>query len=170
MTDLLAEIGTLPEILANKAADVLTAEGQRKASISERDQVRRQLETLISKVRRALAAGFAPKEQYDLCNLNYPSNPAAAYIPNDPSDLSVVGSSNSTNRARFSGNNKNNFVHYEIWRRVGDTGQWTFLRSISKQSFVDSPVTPGQYYEYKVRTVAKQGVSNFSNSALVYGI
>ncbi len=32
------------------------------------------------------------------------------------------------------------------------------------------PVTPGQYYEYKVRAAAPKSVSNFSNSAVVYGV
>jgi hypothetical protein len=61
-------------------------------------------------------------------------------------------------------------VSYEIWRRQGDSGQWQLQRSISKQGFVETGVTPGQYYEYKVRAVAKRAISNFSNSAVVYGV
>jgi hypothetical protein len=123
----------------------------------------------MSQVQKALAAAFAPKEQYDLCNFDFPATPVGAYIPQDPTDLAVTGSSNRTNSGRFKGNNRTNSVHFEVWRRAGDSGQWIYIRTVSKQKFVDSPVTPGQYYEYKVRAVARQAVSNFSNSAIVYG-
>jgi hypothetical protein len=42
--------------------------------------------------------------------------------------------------------------------------------SIIKLRFAELDVTPGQYYEYKVRARAAKNVSLFSNSAVVYGI
>jgi hypothetical protein len=167
--DLVAAIGTLPETLAAQAADAAVAEGIRKAAVSSRNETRKQVRDLMTRVRKALEAGFASKEQYDICGFHYPATPAALYIPHDPSDLAVVGYSNNANRGRFKGNNKPNSVNYEIWRRQHAAGQWIFLRSVSKQSFIDTPVTPGQTYEYRVRAVARQAVSNFSNTAVVYG-
>jgi|ERR1035437_369555 hypothetical protein len=168
-TTLAAAIGTLPAKLGEQALDLITLEGQRKAAVSEREATRQQLNSLMSQVQKALAAGFAPKEQYDLCNFDFPATPVGAYIPHDPTDLAVTGSSNRTNSGRFKGNNRTNSVHFEIWRRSGASGEWIFISTVSKQKFIDSPVTPGQYYEYKVRAVARQAVSNFSNTAIVYG-
>jgi hypothetical protein len=61
------------------------------------------------------------------------------------------------------------FCKYEIWRRHGDEGPWGIIATTRKQAFADTPVTPGQYYEYKVRAVAAKSTSNYSNSAVVYG-
>lgn len=60
-------------------------------------------------------------------------------------------------------------VTYEIWRRHGDTVDWYLHATTEAQIFEDSPVTPGQYYEYKVRSVHGELVSEFSPSAVVYG-
>lgn len=60
-------------------------------------------------------------------------------------------------------------VVYEMWRRQGDTADWKFLMVTKKQRLTDTPVTPGQYYEYKVRSVAANGtMSPWSNTAVVY--
>ena len=167
-TDLATAIGTLPATLSTAVVAVNTAEAERMAAVSSRKATHKQISDLMSQVQKALKAGIAPKEQFDLCGFDFPAIPVGSYIPRDPSELSVVGFSNGENRAKFVGNNRGK-VHYEIWRRQGDSGQWTFQRSITKQSFIDSPVSPGQYYEYRVRAVAARAISNFSNSAVVYG-
>jgi hypothetical protein len=60
---------------------------------------------------------------------------------------------------------------YEIWRRQGDEGPGMMHMLSTKQKFEDNKgVVPGQYYEYKVRAAAAQTESNFSNSAVVYGV
>ena len=148
----------------------MVAETERKAAVSGRNATRLEIYDLLSQVRSALKTGKAPKEQYDLCGFDFPTPAVGAYIPQNPTELSVIGFSNGENHGKFVGNNKNGSVSYEIWRRQGDTGSWTYLRVIKKQAFIDMPVTPGQYYEYRVRAVASRAVSNFSNTAVVYGL
>ena len=87
-----------------------------------------------------------------------------------PSDLAVEGFSNQENRGRFRGNNASGTVVYEVWRREGDEGPWGLRMAVKKQSFTDAGVTPGQYYEYRVRAVAATNMSGWSNSAVVYGV
>lgn len=41
--------------------------------------------------------------------------------------------------------------------------------SVKTGKFTDEGVTPGQYDEYKVRAKASKTISQFSNSAVVYG-
>lgn len=167
--DLGDAIGTKPAELSAKTAEVAVAEAARKAAVSSRNKTRDELNVVISQVRNALRAGMASKKEYDLCGFDFPAE-ATTYQAQDPTDLSAFGFSNGINKLTFSGNNKASRVVYEIWRRQGDSGQWMLHAATKRQSYSDRPVTPGQYYEYKVRAVASKSVSNFSNSAVVYGV
>jgi hypothetical protein len=168
-SDLTTAIGTLPATLSTQVADVMTTEEWRKAKVSARNQTQQQIYALLTQVRNALKTGIAPREQFDLCGFDFPAVPVGSYIPRDPGDLAVTGFSNGVNKGGFSGNNTASRVHYEIWRRQGDSGSWELRTVVRKQKFIDTPVSPGQYYEYKVRAVAARAMSNFSNSAVVYG-
>ena len=168
--DLLTVFGTMPADLAEQAAAAAVAEGTQKASVSIKNATRTDVVALMSRVRDALKAGLASKKEYDLCGFDYPSAASGAYEAQDPTDLSAFGFSNGINKGKFAGNNKRSSVVYEIWRRQGDTGAWVLHATTKKQSFTDTPVTPGQYYEYRVRAVAAKSISNFSNSAVVYGV
>ena len=60
-------------------------------------------------------------------------------------------------------------VMFEIWRRHGDTVDWYLHATSSDPNYEDSDVKPGQYYEYKVRAMRGDAVSEFSPSAVAYG-
>ncbi len=167
-SDLAMAIGSLPTTLESRTAAAAVAESARKAAVSSRNETRTQLHGVMSQVRNALKTGLAPKEQYDLCGFDYPDAPSK-YIAVDPTNLSAFGYSNGVNQLRFEGNNKPGRVTYEIWRRQGDSGEWRLHAATKRQSYLDSGVTPGQYYEYRVRARAASTVSNYSNSAVVYG-
>lgn len=169
-TALSAAIGTLPDELSDQVRQASTAEAVRMAAVSTKNASREQIIAYMAQVKNALLAGLAPKEQYDLCGFDYREFPSGPYQPSDPTELSAFGYSNGVNEVKFRGNNKPGYVVYEIWRRHGDTAAWALHSTTSKQSFTDTPVTPGQYYEYKVRATAAKSVSNFSNSAVVYGV
>ena len=166
---LFTAIGSLPATLATQAADAAIAEGARKARVSERNATRKQIRALMGQVRDALKAGLAPKKEYDLCGFDYPAE-RSTYEAQSPTNLSAFGYSNGINKIRFSGNNRPGRVVYEIWRRHGDTADWGLHATTKRQSHTDTGITPGQYYEYKVRAVAAKSVSHFSNSAVVYGV
>lgn len=168
-TDLGRSIGTLPVTLATLTAGAAVAEDARKAAISARNETRAQVWALMSQVRDALKASLAAKKEYDLCGFDYPSE-RSTYVAQDPTGLSAFGYSNGVNTVRFTGNNKGGQVTFEIWRRHGDTAPWALHSTTKRQNFTDTGVTPGQYYEYKVRAVAARSRSNFSNSAVVYGV
>ena len=168
-TELVTMIGGLPVTLADQAAQVAIIEGERKGAVSARNATRSQIWVLMSRVRDALKAGAAPKKQYDLCGFDYPAS-RSMYEAQDPTNLSAFGYSNGVNTVRFKGNNKPGQVIYEMWRRHGDTAGWALHATTRKQSFTDTGIVPGQYYEYRLRAVAAKTVSNFSNSAVVYGV
>lgn len=168
--NLVTAIGTAPIDLAAQTAIAFAAEGARKAAVSTKNVTRARIISLMSQVRDALRAGLASKNEYDLCGFDFPVTTATTYEAQDPTDLSAFGFSNGINKIRFLGNNKRGRVVYEVWRRHGDTAPWALHATTKKQTFTDTPVQPGQYYEYKVRAMAAKSVSNFSNSAVVYGV
>lgn len=170
-TDLITALGTLPTDLNAETAAALISETERKTRFTSKNALYEEVILWMGRVRDALKTGVAPKKQFDACGIDFAGVRTGPYIALDPTDLSVAGFSNGVNRGRFTGNNKNGLVTYEIWRRHGDEGPWAVHMLTRKQSFVDNTgVTPGQYYEYKVRAVAANTISNFSNSAVVYGI
>lgn len=168
-TQIATAIGTLPQDLSAQTAAATVAEAERMSAVSVKNATREQLIGFMAQVRNALVAGLAPKAQFALCGFDFREGPAGSYEAQAPTDLSAFGYSNGVNLIKFKGNNRANAVVYEIWRREGDDGKWVMHKATKKQSFSDTPVTPGQYYEYKVRATAAKSISAFSNSAVVYG-
>lgn len=84
-----------------------------------------------------------------------------------PSGLSAKGLPGAVNELQFGGGGDD--ITFEIWRRHGDTVDWYLHATTSEPSFTDAEVKPGQYYEYKVRAVQGESVSEFSPSAVAYG-
>ena len=168
--DLVTAFGTLPASFAAKISAAAAANDEKLAAYSSKDQEREEILFLVSRTQKALGAGAAPDDQYALARLNAPATRSKEYIAKTPSEMSAVGFSNGVNKGTFKGNNKSHSIVYEIWRREGDTGSWHSHLLTKKQSFKDEAITPGQYYEYRVRAVAAQNVSDWSNSAVVYGV
>ncbi len=165
----LSALGTLPAELAAAQAKCVEARDQAIAATSARNAIKGQVDIIMSQVAAGLRAGLAPRSQFDLCGFGYPFGPRPRLIPAAPTALSAFGLSNGVNSIRFYGNNKPGRVAYEIWRRTDKDGQWALLKTTTKQSYRDTPVTPGQYYEYKVCALAATAVSAFSGTAVVYG-
>jgi hypothetical protein len=164
---LLAAFGTLPGELRARTETAELIENLRREAISDRNDVRRRLHTVVRQVRDALSSRAAPNGEFAIAGLSYVKKPRGRYLAVDPSDLVVTGTSNGVNRLKFLGNNRRVSVRYEIWRR--ERGPWAILTSITRQVYHDTPVKPGQYYEYRVRALAAGSVSDFSNTAVVYG-
>ncbi len=162
---LLAPINTSFET-SIEASVVQTAAKQ--TANADKQTLREDLTVTLTKVRNNLVAADCPRRAYEACGFNYPK-PPTTILAEAPTDLAAAGTSNGVTRLMFNGNNKNGTVVYEMWRRSGDEGQWGMIGVTKKQGYIDSPVTPGQYYEYKVRAVAATNTSHFSNPAVIYG-
>jgi hypothetical protein len=169
-TELETAFGTKPADLMTQSSTADVAETQRKAAVSIKDMTRTDIIRLLGRVRDSLKSAIAPKDQYDLCGFDFPETPVSVYVAQDPTELSAFGYSNGIIKGRFSGNNNPGTVVYEVWRRQDNTAPWALCTTTRKQSFTDTPVQPGQLYEYKIRAVAAKSVSYFSNSTIVYGV
>ena len=84
-----------------------------------------------------------------------------------PSSILATAQPGGMIRLEFSGGTAG---EYEIWRRHGDSGEWGLHATTGSGTFEDSPVKPGQYYEYKVRAKSDAAESEFSQSAVAYGL
>ena len=85
-----------------------------------------------------------------------------------PGSFSAKSVEQGVNRIEFAASGSEETA-YEIWRRHGDTVDWYLHSTTTASGFEDRGVTPGQYYEYKVRAVRGDSMSEFSPSAVVYG-
>jgi hypothetical protein len=168
--DLVTAIGTLPADLATQKAAAVVQDDEKKTAFVTKDTTRSAILTWIGQVRDALKSGIANREQFTLAGFDYPFTVRSPYVAQDPTKLSASGVSNGVNTVVYQGNNRSGSVTYEIWRRQGDDGAWVLHGTTTTQKFVDKGVTPGQYYEYRVRAVASKSTSNFSNSSVVYGV
>lgn len=140
----------------------------KQSAIADKQSMREDLLGKLAKVRNYLVAAECPRRAYEACGFTYPK-PPTTILAEAPTDLAAAGTSNGVTRLQFNGNNKIGSVTYEMWRRHGDEGEWGVLGITKRQIYIDSPVTPGQIYEYKVRAVAATNTSHFSNSAVIYG-
>jgi hypothetical protein len=168
--DLVTALGTKPADLIAQTAAAATVDQEKRSAFAAKDILFEEIVQWVGRVRDALRSGLAEKDQFLLAGLDFPVTRAKRYLARDPTEMSVSGTSNGVNTGVFSGNNRSGSVMYEIWRREGDEGQWHQHLLTKRQRFTDTGITPGQYYEYRVRAVAAQTVSNFSNSAVVYGV
>jgi len=92
------------------------------------------------------------------------------YTPVTPSDLAATGYSNGTNQLSYRGNNPSGTVTYAIEVKIGDTAPFVLLATTTTQKYKHEGVTPGQFYQYRVRAQAsRNNVSDWSNEAVVYG-
>lgn len=169
-SNLIAAFGTKPAEFASQLSMQAVAENQRQAATSAKNMTRGELIPLIRMTKYALKASAAPRAQFDLARFSFPEGRSGEYFAQTPGEMSAVGFSNGVNSGRFVGNNRNGAVVYEIWRRKGRDGEWTIHILTTRQDFRDEGVTPGLYYEYRVRARAKKNVSDFSNSTIVYGV
>ncbi len=159
VTELGTNEGATVDALAAYRAAVQAAELQRQLSLIGVQNLKNQLR----------AAGCAP-EVFAALGYDAPIVTPVIYIPNDPSDCSATGYSNGIIRVVWAGNNPAGYVLYQVWRREGDDGEWSIIGTSGKQKYTDVGIIPGQYYEYKIRAMAARHFSNFSNSAVVYGV
>ena len=86
-----------------------------------------------------------------------------------PSAPTVSGLPNRMNKIELGSYESGDGVMFEIWRRHGDTVDWYLHATTIDPAYEDTDVKAGQYYEYKIRAVRGDAVSEFSASAVAYG-
>jgi hypothetical protein len=163
LTDAAAELATaeMNAVTTRAAALEAMALAQEKAAVVVK---------LLSELKFGLRSVDAPADQYDALGFTPPDTIRTVVIPMTPSGLEAAGFSNGTNQLTWKGNNISGSVTYGIEVKIGDTAPYVLLATTTKQSYKHVGVTPGQFYQYRVRAQASRNqISDWSNEAVVYG-
>jgi len=125
---------------------------------------------LLSELKFAMQGVDATPDQYDALGMTAPTTTRVPVTPKTPTDLAATGFSNGVNSLTWTGNNTSGSVVYAIEVKIGDTAPYVLLATATRQDYRHEGVTPGQFYQYRVRAqAARNVVSGWSNEAVVYG-
>ena len=163
LTDANAELSAaeLNVVETRTLALAATAVAQEKAAIVVK---------LLSELKFAMRGVDATNDQYETIGFTPPDTTRTIVNPNTPTFLMATGFSNGRNELGWVGNNASGSVVYGIEVKIGDTADYVLLATTSTQKYTHENVTPGQFYQYRVRAqAARNVVSGWSNEAVVYG-
>jgi hypothetical protein len=92
-------------------------------------------------------------------------------IPFKPYNIVLLNFNNSSVNVSWK-DSSNNISKYELWRKIGLSGQFSLHQELSALSFNtnDYGLDPSEIYFYKIRGVKSLGVSDFSNEVNTSGI
>lgn len=126
---------------------------------------------ILQNLKDAMKGVNSPGVDYSEIGFDPPIEVPTPVIPSTPTELAATGFSNGTNRLTFVGNNVPGSVTYSIEAIIGDTAPYVLVGTTQAQKWTHEGVTPGEFYQYRVRAQAARGVvSEWSNTAVVYGI
>ncbi len=166
--DLAAALEPIANVYETVTEEAVSVDTLKQSVTATKATTREQALELISNVHSYLKSKHGGPSDYEILGFNFPKQ-GSRIIAQRPDQLTATATSYGVVFLKFRGNNKPGNVFYEIWRRQGDEGPWTPHLMTKRQRAQDSPVTPGQYYEYKVRAVAATNTSEFSDSVVIYG-
>jgi hypothetical protein len=146
-----------------------------RAASMEAMQIGADKKALVNKLHgelKALMKGVdSPASEYDAVGFDPPDFVRTVTVPKSPSDLVALAIAVGVNELKFSGNNPTGRITYVIEAKIGDTAPYTIVGTSTAQRWRHNGVTRGEYYQYRVRAQASRGiVSNWSNTAVVYGV
>lgn len=92
-------------------------------------------------------------------------------IPFKPYNIVLLNFNNGSVNVSWK-DSSNNISKYELWRKIGLSGQFSLHQELSALSFNtnDYGLDPSEIYFYKIRGVKSLGVSDFSNEVNTSGI
>jgi hypothetical protein len=167
--DLVAALNAATDKLAESDQKVVAAraayhEATQNASVDEADVIK-----ILTTLKFKMRGLHSSASEYKAAGFDPPADPTNRIEPVAPTNLSAAGFFNGLNRLKYRGNNPPGTVIYTIEGRTSLTAEYSIVGSTHKQSFKHAPVTPGQFYQYRVRAEATSGlVSEWSNEAVVY--
>jgi len=163
LTDANTELATADALQVSKRASALEA-----TDIA--DQKRDVILAILSDIKLGVRSVRSESNVYEALGFDPPAETRSVVHPNTPTELAAAGFSNGINQLTFSGNNAAGTVSYVVEAKIGDTAPYAMVGMTRTQKFRHTGVTPGQFYQYRVRAQAARGlVSDWSNEAVVYG-
>lgn len=109
---------------------------------------------------------------YELAQIPVPSERTPVGNPGTPFDFKVELYQNGaldlswkcTNPPRCTG------VTYQVWRRIGGTGELVYLGGVGQRKFLDAQIPPGaSLLTYQIQAVRSTGVGNWATFNVSFG-
>ena len=126
---------------------------------------------LISDLKLGMHSVNSDAETFTIVGFDAPDTTRSQVMPQKHTDLSGTGYSNGTNVLRWRCANRPGSVIYMLEAKIGDTAGYVPVGATRSKSFRHLGCTPGQFYQYHVRSEAARGsVSEWSDPAVVYGV
>jgi hypothetical protein len=175
---LAAQNTAISDAITDAAAELATADMDQvtaRAASMQATQIAQDKQDALLKLLQELKYGLksvdTAADVYDALGYDPPVEFRQIVTPRAPTELAAAGFSNGINQLTFVGNNQPGTVTYVIEAKIGDTAPYVVVGTCTRQSFKHTGVTPGQFYQYRVRAQAARNlVSDWSNEAVVYGI
>jgi hypothetical protein len=169
VAELSASLTAALERLASADLKAVEAKTVYHAAITDASQAEAEVNTILTDIKFGMRSARSGAEEYKALGFDPPAEPGRIIEPQAPTDLTATGFSNGVNVLKFTGNNVPGRVTYAIEARESRDGDYVMIGLTRKQTFKHTPVTPGQFYQYRVRSEATRGlVSAWSNEAVVY--
>ena len=160
---------TVASALSTADAEQVALRAAAIASTQKAQELEENALRSLQMLKYAMKSVDSPADEFDVVGFDPPVRSRQIISPQMPDGLAVEGFSNGVNVLRFNGNNTPNTVTYIIEAKTGRAAQYVIIGASKAQRFKHESVTPGSFYQYRVRAQAARGrVSDWSNEAVVY--
>ncbi|CAN5330215.1 hypothetical protein BH10ACI1_BH10ACI1_03380 [soil metagenome] len=85
-----------------------------------------------------------------------------------PTDLVATGTSDGTNRLKWSRNGNKQGTLFMIEAKIGDSNTWVLIDTVTNSKYEHKNQTPGVKIQYRVKAKRGESISTASNTAVVY--
>lgn len=125
---------------------------------------------IVQNIKDAMKSVNSLGSEYVALGYDMPVFTRQTVIPQTPTGLAAAGTSNGVNTLSFVSHNTSGTVTFQIEAKIGDTAPYVLVGTTQEQRWKHLGVTPGEFYQYRVRAQAARNVfSDWSNEAVVYG-
>lgn len=126
----------------------------------------------IIKSIRAKAATVGGDSVYELAQIPAPATPSPVNTLGTPTDFSVeLGGDGALNLKWKCANPRASGVLYQVWRRIGDSGDFTYVGGVGGKEFVDSGVPAGATtIVYKIQAVRSTAAGPWATFTVLFGV
>jgi hypothetical protein len=163
LTDINAELAAANLGATTTMAAALEAKGTQSSLYAS-------AQSMISDTKFGVRSVNSEPSVYEALGFDPPDTTRSSITPKAPTDLVAAPFAPGTNMLRWRGNNESR-VTYIIEEKHGDTADWAMIGTSTSQKFRHTPVTSGEYYNYRVRAQGSRSQqSEWSNTAVCYGM
>jgi hypothetical protein len=160
----------LADELEGNQSDAIAKRSAAQGATSLAQQNASRLTKVLSQLKFGMRSVGAASDQFYALGFNAPDNVHHRIRAEMPTALDATGFSYGVNKLSWTRNNPNGSVMFVIEYKTSRQGPYSYLATVTSRKYEHKNVTPGQFYQYRVKAVTLGGdESDWSNEAVVYG-